>query len=128
MKRMRYLIVTLLCAIAMQSVALQAAAAARRVAPVIKPAPPHAIEQALEVLMSAVRLPDGPNGFVLVTACPRCATVSLAVDARSRFVIDHAELPLATLRQRLLPGHLYAATILYSAADKRLTQLQVTSR
>lgn len=105
-----------------------AATATRRAAAAATAPHPHAIEQAIEVVMSAVRLPDGPAGFLLVTACDGCAPVSFGVDARSIFVLDHKELPLATLRLRLRPGATYAATVIYASADKRVTRLLVTSR
>jgi hypothetical protein len=105
------------------------AATTPRSKPVEAPAPRiHALEQALEVSSRNLRLPDTPSGFMLVTACPSCTTVSLAVDAQSKFLLNHKELPLAELRAKLTPSVLFSATVIYSSADKRLTRLLVTSR
>jgi hypothetical protein len=88
----------------------------------------HATEQAIEVAMDQLRLPDGATGAVLIQACARCAMTSLSLDTQSRIFLDGKAISLDTLRQRVNQHKRLMATALYASADMRLTRLLVFSR
>lgn len=89
--------------------------------------PIHAIELAYELSPLQMRLPDAGASFMLVQPCAKCATQSLALDAKSQFLLNNVALPLAELRRQLGTGSNWSATALYIPGELRLTRLLVVS-
>ncbi len=89
--------------------------------------PIHAVELAFEVSPAQLSLPDAGASFMLVQPCAKCASQSLAIDARSQFFLNDVSLPLAELRRRLGNRSNWSATALYTPGELRLTRLLVVS-
>ena len=58
------------------------------------------VEQAYELRLGAVTLPDGTTGSVIFTPCETCRTMSLRVSEQTRYFVAGQTVDLATLRER----------------------------
>ena len=88
------------------------------------------LEQAYELQLGQVRLPDRSTGSVIFTACDSCRTMSLRVTEGTVYSIDETLVDLADLRRRAdsllatIDGSKRAGVfVFYDPASLRVTRL-----
>jgi hypothetical protein len=85
--------------------------------------PLKAIEQAIEASAGALVLPADAVGNLVVTACDRCAPVSLLVTARSQYFLKGTQVQLADLRRAIATRPEVDVVVFYDANTHELTRL-----
>jgi hypothetical protein len=91
------------------------------------------LEQAYELQLGQVRLPDGANGTVVFTPCSTCTTQSLRVTQETTYTISGSPVDLLTLREQAdslratVDGQTRAAVyIFYDPASLRVRRLTLS--
>ncbi len=91
------------------------------------------LEQAYELQLGQVRLPDGTTGTVVFTPCNTCRTMSLRVTEETSYSVNRSPVDLPTLRQQAdslratVDGQTRAAVyIFYDPASLRVTRLTLS--
>lgn len=91
------------------------------------------LEDAYELQLAAVTLPDGVDGSVVFTPCSSCRTMSLRVTERTLYEIGESLSDLATVRARAdeiratANGPQNAAVYLYvDVASQRVNRLALS--
>lgn len=91
------------------------------------------LEQAYELQLGQVRLPDGASGSVVFTPCSSCRAMSLRVSAATVYSVGGSMVDLATLRQQAeglratIDGQTRVGVyIFYEPASLRVTRLTLS--
>jgi len=91
------------------------------------------LEQAYELALGQVRLPDGANGTVVFTPCSTCTTQSLRVTPATVYSLGGSLVDLATLREQAeslratVDGQTRTGVyIFYDTASLRVTRLTLS--
>ncbi|MEJ2257469.1 MAG: hypothetical protein P8X98_10760 [Woeseiaceae bacterium] len=86
------------------------------------------IQQAYEVALSDVRLPQSESGTIAYKTCATCSYETRQIDASTRWLIDGKAVPLKTFREAVRrvtePGK-EAVTVLHHLETNRVTQVSV---
>lgn len=121
MSRLNAFVVSLALGAALGSPA--AGAATDAAASKVPKAPLKAIEQAIEASAGGLLLPADSVGTLVVTACDKCAPVSLLVTSRSRYFLGRTPVQLADLRQAVAGRPGVGIVVFYDANTHELTRL-----
>ncbi len=81
------------------------------------------LEQAIEASASAVLLPSGASGMLVVTPCSGCPPKSLVTSPRTRFFIADAPVALAALRTGFAARPATSVTVLYDSRTHEVTRV-----
>jgi hypothetical protein len=91
------------------------------------------IEQAYELRLGAVTLPDGTSDTVIFTPCSTCRTMSLRVSDQTRYFIAGQPVELGELRERAdalratIDGQQRVGVyVYYDPASLRVTRLRMS--
>lgn len=97
--------------------------------PVAATEPPYRIlEQAVEAPASAVILPSGERGILVVRRCGGCAPESFATTPATRYVTAAGPIALADLRAAARAAPDAGLTVLYDARSHQVTRVIAGSR
>ena len=91
------------------------------------------VEQAYELQLGAVTLPDGENGSVIFTPCSTCRSMSLRVSVQTRYFIAGQPADLETLKEQAdalratVDGQQRVGVLVfYDPASLRITRLKLS--
>jgi hypothetical protein len=85
----------------------------------------RAPEAAIEMRLSALKLPDRLGGQIMLAPSPTCAPRSFGIASNVQLQWNGATISLQDLRQRVLKGSTAAATVIYTRDDNRIVRIFV---
>jgi hypothetical protein len=86
------------------------------------------IEEAYEVRLSDLRLPQNDGGTVAFKTCDECPFQTMRVSSNAQWILDGKSLPLAKFRRSLLSvtdRRNTAVTVLHHLESDRVTRVSV---
>jgi hypothetical protein len=85
----------------------------------------RAPEAAIEMRLSALKLPDRLGGQIMLAPCPGCAPRSFGIATDTSLQWNGAAITLQALRQRAVKGSTAAATLVYTRNNNRIVRIFV---
>lgn len=85
--------------------------------------PYRILEQAIEARASAVVLPSGERGILVVTRCTGCAPESFATGTGTRYLAASGPVALANLRAAARAAPEAGLTVFYDAQSRKVTRV-----
>jgi hypothetical protein len=88
------------------------------------------VENAYEVMASAVVLPDAEGGQLILHPCPTCKTVFLSTDVNTRYQLSASGAPMKLAQFRELAGKNQQAltTVIYRLDNKLVTHIVLSAK
>ncbi len=82
------------------------------------------VELAIETVAGSVLLPSGTVGNVVVTACGKCAPVSLLATSSTQYFVARSQVSMADLRQALAGQPDAEVVVFYDVKTHELTRVR----
>ena len=85
----------------------------------------RAPEAAIEMRLSALKLPDRLGGQIMLAPCPTCAPRSFGIASNVQLQWNGATIALQDLRRRAVNGSTAAATLIYTRDSNLIVRIFV---